>query len=81
MAGELEDLAVAIEVADMKGQSETEGASLSVRPWSMPRCRAPCLCHLVQHIKRTGLLRLAAEIFTDIPPYVRLADVRYLTQH
>jgi hypothetical protein len=27
MAGELEDLADAIEVADMKGQSETEGAS------------------------------------------------------
>jgi hypothetical protein len=81
MAGELEDLADAIEVADMKGQSETEGASLSVRPWSVPRCRAPYFCHGVQHIKRTGLLGLAAEIFADIAPHIRLADVRYLAQH
>jgi hypothetical protein len=39
------------------------------------------LCHRVQYIERAGLLRLAAEIFTDLAPHIGLADVWSLADH
>jgi hypothetical protein len=39
------------------------------------------LGHPVQHVERAGLLWLAAEIFADLAPHIRLADFRSLAQH
>ena len=49
-----------------------------------PRGMAPLVpLHLCirEHIEGAGLLWLATEIFADIAPHIRLADLRSLPEH
>ncbi len=45
------------------------------------RCLRRRLRHRAQHIERAGLLWLAAEIFADLAPHIRLADLWSLPDH